>query len=189
MFDNLKVEKRWTVSNLLSISRILFLVPVVILLLKPGSEYRVTVVILMFIAGTTDFLDGLLARMMNQVTDFGRLLDPMADKICIVVASVTLVVTGDIPLWFMLLVAARDVAIVVGSSLILNRRKVVVQSVWAGKLTVNFLAAYIIIATLRIPAIDWLKTTFMFLSILFIFISFGVYLAIYFKRMANENAG
>lgn len=185
--ETLRVERRWTISNILSLSRVFFMVPIVVLILKPGSEYRVTVVALMIVAAATDFLDGLLARVLNQVTDFGRLLDPVADKVCIIAISAALVIVGDIPLWFAALVAMRDVLIVVGSLLIINRRKVVVQSVWAGKWTVTFIAAYLILATLRIESLSAVKLFFLCLGTLSIFVSLGVYLRIYQKRMAESG--
>ena len=164
------------------------MVPIVVLILKPGNEYRVAVVGLMVVSAATDFLDGLLARLLRQVTDFGRLLDPVADKICIIAISAALVIVGDIPLWFAGLVALRDVLIIAGSLLIINRRKVVVQSVWVGKWTVTFIAAYLLIATLRFDSLAAVKSFFLWLGTFSIFVSLGVYSRIYQKRMAESHA-
>lgn len=183
----LKVEKRWTISNFLSLSRIFFMVPIVILILKPGNEYRLAVVVLMVIAAATDFLDGLLARALNQITDFGRLLDPAADKVCIIAISAALVAVGDVPIWFAALVVLRDVLIVGGSLLIIKRRRVVVQSVWTGKWTVTLIAAYLMLATLRIDSLVTAKTVFLYLSTAAIFVSLGVYIRVYQKRMAESR--
>ncbi len=185
---SLKVEKRWTVSNMLSLSRIVLTVPIVLLLLKPGSDYRAAVLVLMIVAAATDFFDGFLARALNQVTDFGRLLDPVADKIGLVAISAALVVVGDVPLWFAALLVLRDVLIVAGSMLIINRRKIVVQSVWAGKWTVGFIAVYILLATSRAESLAAVKTFFLYLSTIGLFVSLGVYVSIYRKHMA-ENRG
>lgn len=185
--ETLKVERRWTVSNILSLSRVFLMVPIVVLILKPGSEYRLTVLALMLVTAATDFLDGFLARALNQVTDFGRLLDPVADKVCIITISAALVLVGDVPLWFAALVALRDILIVVGSSFIISRRKVVVQSVWAGKWTVTFIAAYLILASMRIDSLVMAKTFFLYLSTLSIFLSLGIYTRIYRKYMAQNG--
>ncbi len=187
MDDSLKVEKRWTISNILSLSRIVLLVPVVVLILKQESAYRVTVLILMLIAAMTDFFDGLLARALNQVTDFGRLLDPVADKICVIGVAAALVLARDIPLWYAALVALRDVLIVIGSSLIITKRKVVVQSVWAGKFTVNFIAAYLIIATLKMDSLYLVKNFFLYLSTISLFVSLAVYVRVYQKHMVKNG--
>ena len=168
-------------------SRIVISIPIVILILKQGNEYRATVLVLMFVGALTDLLDSLLARALNQVTDFGKLLDPTADKICIIAICAALVVVNDIPLWYAVIVALRDIMIVVGSAFIISRRKVVVQSVWAGKFTVNFIAAYLILATLRMDSLAVVKTVFLYLSTISLFISFGVYARIYIKHMAKDG--
>jgi CDP-diacylglycerol--glycerol-3-phosphate 3-phosphatidyltransferase len=174
-FLHVKIDKKWTVSNLLSISRVILLVPVIILLSKPGNGYRWLVVILMFVAALTDFLDGLIARTLNQVTDFGKLLDPLADKICIVSVAIVLVLVGDIPLWFAVIAIARDVAIFAGSMYVMNRDRIVVQSMWPGKIAVTFIAAYIIVATLRLQSLLILKEILLVLSTIFIFYSVTAY--------------
>jgi len=183
--NSLTVEKRWTISNILSVSRILLLIPVVVLILKQDREYRVTVLILMSIGVMTDFLDGFLARALNQVTDFGKLLDPVADKICVVAIAAALVAAGDVPLWYALMVTLRDVLILIGGSIIMKKRKVVVQSVWAGKFAVNFIAAYFIVATLRLESLVMIKDFFLYLSTLFLFISLAIYFRIYRKQISE----
>ncbi len=187
MHNSLRIEKHWTISNVLSISRVVLLVPIVMLILRQGDEHRVTVLILMLAAAATDFLDGFLARAMHEITDFGRLLDPVADKICVVVAVVALVLAGDVPLWYAILIAIRDCLILVGGSLILAKRKIVVQSVWTGKFTVNFIAMYIILATLRMDALSGVKDFFLYLSTVFLFISLSVYFMIYRKHMVGNG--
>ncbi len=185
----IKIEKRWTASNILSVSRIFLLIPIVILILKPGNQYRLTVLALMILGSATDFLDGMLARALNQVTDFGKLLDPLSDKICIVTASIALVIAGDVPVWYAVIVAARDLIILAGSAVIITQRKVVVQSVLTGKWTVAFIAAYLILATLRIDSLALAKDFFLYLSALFVFISLAVYTRVYQKHMSKGSFG
>ncbi|MGO9480369.1 MAG: CDP-alcohol phosphatidyltransferase family protein [Candidatus Kryptoniota bacterium] len=182
-----RVEPRWTISNILSISRVILLIPFVLLILEDGSGSRIAILILMFAAAATDFFDGLIARALNQVTDFGRLLDPAADKICAVTAVVALVLVGEVPLWYAALVALRDILIVIGSALIMSRRKVVVQSVWTGKFTIAFVASYIILAAVRVDALVHVKTFFLYLSTVFLLISFAVYIKVYQKHMAQSG--
>ena len=184
----LKVERQWTVSNVLSLSRVILMVPIVLLILQPGNQYRFWVIVLMVLSAATDFFDGLLARALNQVTDFGRLLDPIADKVCIIAISAALVIVGDVPLWYAALVALRDLLIVAGSMLIINRRKVVVQSVWAGKWTVAFIGAYLLVATMREESLVILKALLLYASTAGLFVSLGVYIAIYRKHMEENRA-
>ncbi len=168
---------------MLSLSRVVLLVPVVIMILRPGSENRVAAVVIMLLAASTDFFDGLLARALNQVTDFGKILDPVADKICVITASLALVAAGDVPVWFALLVLLRDVAILIGSTVIISRRRIVVQSVWTGKLTVTFIAAYLVLATLKVGVLQQITSIFLYLSTFAVFVSFAVYVNIFRKDM------
>lgn len=72
-----------------------------------------------FAAGVSDFLDGLLARLLKSRTAIGAYLDPLADKTLMVAVYITLSVKGIIPLWLVILVVSRDVLIVSGTLLIL----------------------------------------------------------------------
>ena len=141
----------------------------------------------MLAGALTDFLDGFVARALNQVTDLGKLLDPVADKVGIIAIAAALVLAGDIPLWYAVLVALRDALILIGGSMIMKKRKVVVQSVWTGKFTVNFVAAYFILATMRMDVLSPAKDFFLYLSTAFLFISVAVYFRIYRKHIAEDR--
>jgi CDP-diacylglycerol--glycerol-3-phosphate 3-phosphatidyltransferase len=182
-----KVKPRLTISNVLSLSRVLLLFPIISLIFKTGTGSRLPVLSLMLIAAATDFLDGALARALKQVTDFGKLLDPVADKICIVGAVISLVIVGDVPLWYAIIVVFRDLLIVIGSLLIISRRRIVVQSMWAGKFTVTFVAAYLILATMRIESLILIKTFMLYLSTLSIFLSLAVYYGVFQREMKDVN--
>jgi cardiolipin synthase len=69
-------------------------------------------------ACVTDALDGLLARVLNQKTDLGAFLDPMADKLLILSAFVTLVYLKTIPIWLVIIVVSRDAILTMGSIII-----------------------------------------------------------------------
>ncbi|MDO8494785.1 MAG: CDP-alcohol phosphatidyltransferase family protein [Deltaproteobacteria bacterium] len=73
-----------------------------------------TAFILFIIAGTTDLIDGTIARLMKQSTDFGALLDPIADKALMISTASCLLLEHVIPVWFFLLVVSRDVSILGG---------------------------------------------------------------------------
>lgn len=106
-----------TVPNLLSIFR-MGLIPLFIIALVDGRPARALVIF--FIAGLTDALDGFIARFWGQQSHLGTYLDPMADKLLLVAAFVILAIPPAdgglaIPLWVSILVIARDVLIVVVS--------------------------------------------------------------------------
>lgn len=97
--------------NLITISRIA-LVPVLILLLK--DHHYAAALAVFFLAGVSDALDGFLAKRLGVQTQFGAVLDPIADKLLLVTAYVMLTLLGHIPFWLTLAVVSRDVLIVGG---------------------------------------------------------------------------
>ena len=92
-----------TLPNLLSALR-LALVPVFLLLLLSNNQLW-SIIVLAF-SGLTDFLDGFLARKLNQTTRLGQLLDPAADRLYIFATLVGLSATGHIPFWLMIIVVS-----------------------------------------------------------------------------------
>ncbi len=151
----------WTVSNFLSISRVLLLIPIFIFLRRGaeqgGNEWAV---ILMGIAALTDYLDGASARWLNQRSQWGRILDPLSDKICMLSIGVFLALPTrayPIPEWFLVLVILRDVLIVVGAYYILGRFQHIPRSMTVGKWTSCFLALLLMSFTLEwMPSSRWL---------------------------------
>ncbi len=70
------------------------------------------------LAGVTDAFDGVIARLMKAQTELGAFLDPMADKLLIISAFVTLVLLGKLPVWLVIIVVSRDVILALGSLVI-----------------------------------------------------------------------
>ena len=100
------------VPNLLSILRIILTVPVVMALLN--HQYSLAL-ILFFVAGITDALDGWIAKRFSFQTRLGSILDPAADKLLLVSSFIALYWVGLLPLWLLILVFLRDVMIVSGT--------------------------------------------------------------------------
>ncbi|MFO7708477.1 MAG: CDP-diacylglycerol--glycerol-3-phosphate 3-phosphatidyltransferase [Desulfobacterales bacterium] len=99
------------IPNILTVLRILLIPLFVILLIRGLHGYA----LLVFIgAGVSDGLDGLIARALNQRSELGAILDPIADKLLLTAAYVTLGVLADIPGWLVVVVISRDVLIVTG---------------------------------------------------------------------------
>jgi cardiolipin synthase len=103
-----------TTANQLTILRML-LIPVFVILLLYG--YQGWALITFMVAGLTDLLDGLIARLAGEKTTLGAWLDPMADKLLLVTMFIVLTLPGiglanQLPIWFTILVISRDVAIV-----------------------------------------------------------------------------
>lgn len=116
-------------ANALTLLRVL-LIPVFCLLKIAGRNTAALAVFLL--AGVTDILDGYAARKLKVVTDFGKLLDPLADKLMVLSALLLFVVRGVFPLSALLILFGKELLVVVGG-LLLYRRKQVVSSRHIGK--------------------------------------------------------
>lgn len=128
------------VPNILTIIRFL-LIPFIIYFLAI-NQYIVGV-ILFIISGITDVVDGAIARKFNFITDFGKLMDPLADKLTQISVLATLMIKELIPVWILAIVIVKEAVMIAGASFLYGR-DVVVSSKWFGKLaTVLFFIAIV----------------------------------------------
>lgn len=123
----------WTPANVITVVRIL-LVPLVVaaLLVDRDGGWRVVAGVLFALAAISDRVDGYLARRMDQVTDWGKLADPIADKLLMGGTLVTLSVLGDLPWWVTLVILVRELGITALRLAVL--RYVVIPASRGGKL-------------------------------------------------------
>ncbi len=98
-----------TIPNLITIAR-LFLVPLVIVMIV-NARWEAAFIVFV-VAGVSDAVDGFLTRRCGMASELGAWLDPLADKALIVSIYITLAIVGAIPIWLVVLVAARDIMIV-----------------------------------------------------------------------------
>ena len=125
-----KRENIWNVPNVLTLIR-LGLIPVYWYFILNDHYYWALAVFV--VASLTDLADGIIARKFNQITDFGKLMDPLADKLMSLSVMLSLTIKGVLPWPAPLLLLLKEGTMVVGG-LILYSKKVVVHSVWIGKL-------------------------------------------------------
>jgi CDP-diacylglycerol--glycerol-3-phosphate 3-phosphatidyltransferase len=116
--------------NWITVSRMALAIPFLILLELKGLEQYATVVFAF--AALTDALDGYLARRMNLVTDLGKLLDPLVDKVLVTGAMVALVSRGVVPAWSVTIVLFREF-VVTGMRAMEAQRGVTIPAGWPGK--------------------------------------------------------
>ena len=107
------------------------LVPVFIVLYL--MDYHYTAAAVFIAASFTDFLDGHLARKHNLVTNFGKIMDPLADKLLVTSALVCMVQTGVVPGWMVIVILAREFAIT-GLRSVAASEGVVIAAAWSGKI-------------------------------------------------------
>ena len=122
-----------TTANKLTLLRI-FLIPVFLVVLYLGFEGSGYVALGIFIvASLTDLLDGYIARHYNQITDFGKFMDPLADKMLVMAAMCYFVETGKMFGWVLALVLLREFA-VSGMRLVAVEQGRVIAAAWSGKI-------------------------------------------------------
>ena len=120
-----------TVPNLLSFARILLIPVFVALILHEGTE--LAGMLLFAGVAATDWVDGYVARRTNQVSEFGKLLDPVADRLAIAAGLIAVIMRGALPLWAGLLVILRDAAVLVVGAAMLAGRGIRVDVRFLGK--------------------------------------------------------
>jgi CDP-diacylglycerol--glycerol-3-phosphate 3-phosphatidyltransferase len=168
----LELGRFWTLANMLSLSRAFIVIPIVYLILNNGSLTYLAFFIVIGVA--TDWLDGQVARWTNTVSEWGKLLDPLADKIAAIGIVAALVIQGRFPIWLLSIIAGRDLLIMIGSAFLAKRMGNVSMSIWTGKVAVTVLSITILACVLNGDAQIlqmWIETT----AFLFIY-SFALYI-------------
>jgi len=132
--------------NILSLSRIA-LMPAVLFCLK--EEKTIPLLILMLLAVATDYFDGFLARKLDKISSLGKILDPLADKICLNSMVLALSLWRGFPWWATGLIILRDILILAGGLMMIKRVKQIPVSNWPGKFAVTFLSAAIFLYVLN----------------------------------------
>ena len=159
--------------NFISLIRLLA-APFVAWLLYTG-KFREALVLLL-VAGLTDWLDGYSARKLGMTNHLGIILDPLADKVLMVVVFISLGLLHLIPWWLFLMVVARDLVIVTGAFLlrILRNRREFLPSMM-GKVSTFFQIVLallaVVYAAFPYPLIEWLKITGVVLTAIFTLLS------------------
>lgn len=148
------LPERVNAANAVTLARI-GLVPVVIVFLVLADGPSVAAAVLFAVVAATDSLDGYLARSRREVTTFGKLIDPLADKLLIVGVLVTLVAVDRLAAWVVVVVAAREIA-VSGLRAVVKRRGVVISASALGKAkTCSQVAAIVAVTVASDPGAPW----------------------------------
>ena len=100
-------------SNLLTVVRILLVPVLIVALLGQTTNGDILAAIVFALASATDFADGYLARAREEITTFGKLMDPLADKLLIVAALISLVSLHRVAAWIAMVIIARELAVTV----------------------------------------------------------------------------
>lgn len=134
--------KKENIPNILTIIRFI-LIPFIFI--SVVNNYYLTALIIFTISAITDVLDGFIARKFNYITDIGKLIDPLADKLTQVSLLLSLAILKILPWWIFAIVFIKECVMVISASVLYKRKDVVVYSKWYGKLaTVLFYLAIVV---------------------------------------------
>ena len=177
------------IPNILSVLRIILVFVFVVVFFLPISKLWALVVFLT--AGATDVVDGFLARKFNWVTDLGKVLDPLADKLMQCTVLVCLCIENVVPIWFLIIFFLKEFMTLLIGFIVIRRRSVVVVSKWYGKAAVclfylTIFCAVILKYVCQLTLNDWQQLLlYMPASTMAIF-AFGAYIGFY-SKLSKEK--
>ena len=147
MIKNIKLKEIKTIPNILSLFRIALIIPFVIFFLK---ENYIAAAVFIILSGITDALDGFIARKFNQITDLGKMLDPLADKLTLIAIMICIVILFPIVLPVVAILILKDVVMMIGASVLLKSDIKPPAARWYGKIgTVMFYFSVALIVFLK----------------------------------------
>ena len=173
----LEFKKIYTLSNFISFLRILLAIPIFYyvsnITIVSGARY--ILLFLYFLAYLSDIADGYFARKYNQISELGKIIDPLADKILVILVVAYLYYYEIIPGFYFMIIILRDILIFVGGIIVSKKIGKVLPSNYLGKATVLSIGLFIIIVTLGVTNNQILYQIFLWLSILLSFASVILY--------------
>ena len=165
--------------NKLTIFRVI-LIPffVFFLLLEPDNQtFRLIADLIFIVASLTDMLDGKIARKYHLVTNFGKFMDPLADKLLVCAAMVCLVATGQLAAWIVIIIISREF-IISGFRLIASDNGIVIAASMWGKFKTVFqmLMIIVLIANIPLAAFDMIGTVLTYVALVLTVVSLVDYI-------------
>ena len=144
-----------TLANAISISRIFLTIPLVLIFedIANGMNGKLwQAFALIIIIVLTDFLDGYVARKAGEITNFGKLIDPVADKVCMMVVLIYLIISYELPfLLFFFILAIRDIFLIIIGVYLMFSQEEVFQSNKSGKWFIGISALMMVLFLLKDP--------------------------------------
>ena len=144
----------WTIPNVLTMIRLLLVPVFVVVYFRTAAEPKYAALAVFAAASLTDMLDGFLARKLNQITDFGKLFDPLADKLMVLTALVCQALTGVFPWAAVIVVACKELFMVIGGLFLLSRDVVVYSNIFGKAAQVSFILS-LILSFFHVPLEAW----------------------------------
>ncbi len=181
--------RKMNLPNKLTIFRMILIVPFVLLLLGVSNEWgwfqwifggmtgyvNYIALAIFIIASLTDLIDGKIARKYNLVTNFGKFMDPLADKLLVSAALIALVDLKRIPAWIVIVIISREF-IISGFRLIASDNHVVIAASYWGKFKTTFQMVMVCLMIVDIPQLRLLTDVVMWIALLLTVVSLIDYL-------------
>jgi len=178
-----------TRSNLLSIFRLFLAIPLWVLFDQLNSSWAPYVLFsICILVAVTDLLDGYLARKYNEVTEMGKIIDPLADKVVVAAIILKLYLIGIIPNYYFFMIIGRDVIIFLGGIYVANKIGKVLPSNKLGKITVLNIGVVILLSILQLEWSSYVFLIFYYMSIFLIFASLLGYIYRAFEYIKSDKS-
>ena len=165
------------IPNLLSLFRLLLFIPIQIFfnMMRLNSDFSIFILATILVAFISDLMDGFIARKTNKISELGKIIDPLADKVLMAFIIVNLFLIDYIPAYYFWIIILRDVLIFTGGIIVSKKMGKVLPSNKLGKLTVFSIGIFIILTLLQINRDNTWYQAVMYLSLIFSFASVAGY--------------
>lgn len=179
-------KKFWNIPNVLSLIR-LALVPIMLLcfFLIPGEDHLAAMIVFL-VASLTDVLDGFIARKTNQITQYGIVLDPLADKLLKISALVAFCIVGILPIWLVSVLIFIDVAMIIAGA-VLYKEKITIPSNFFGKAGTMIMSVGLLLSFFAGSLSPW-NLYVLYCGLIMIVVSVIVYTALNYKRVFSRKS-
>ena len=178
-YNKIESNKILTIPNLFSFLRIIL---IIIAGCQLYNHNNINAFIIYLTAIITDFFDGFFSCILNQISELGKILDPLADKLMVISAVLILLLQHRMPLWFVLIVVIRDILILLGGLYAKTKIKFIIPSILIGKIAAVFLMITFVLNILNFEYIIY----FYCISAVLCVVSFIAYI-LNAKKIFNQN--
>lgn len=175
--------------NKLTVLRVIMIPFFVFFLLYQGganTTFRMISLVLFIVASLTDLLDGKIARKYNLVTNFGKFMDPLADKLLVCSALICLIELGQLPAWMVIIIISREF-IISGFRLVASDNGVVIAASYWGKFKTTFQMVAVVLLILNIPALSLITNICVWVALALTIISLIDYIAKNFRILTEGS--
>ncbi|TRZ64617.1 hypothetical protein D4R20_02475 [bacterium] len=182
----------YNIPNLLSLFRIFLVIPAgyLIIVSVESSRYLIaSILVLMFF---TDILDGYIARKFNLISEIGKIIDPLADKIAIGAVMTTFFWLGRIPVWFFVIVILRDFLILLFGFILKKKVKITLMSNYPGKIAALSIGIILMLTALKnenSELLNFIVSLLYYISTILIIYSSTLYFFRFKKTIGDQNYG